>query len=232
MAKILENKKFENGYFLLKVDQGGEATPGQFYMLHPKDGGLLLPRPLSIFDQDKETTTFLIAVVGKGTKTLEDLHVGDSIEMEGPYGNGFEKPNGKKTLCIGGGTGIAPFYHMSKFWKDEDFSIRIGLRERSEELEEIFERASDSIEFVYGGFVTEKMSVENIDQMYTCGPIPMMKSVFEKRENLPVYISLEERMGCGFGACLACSCETKSGRKKTCVDGPVYSGEEMLWESK
>lgn len=228
MAKILENRDLGKNFFLIKIDQGGQANPGQFYMLSPSDQSLLLPRPISIFDQDEKSTSFLIANVGKGTEDFQKMTVGQEIHIEGPYGNGFPEPKEKKTYLVGGGTGIAPFYHMLSLWNQEDFQLAIGLREENLELEKLFHKKFPQTKFVYGGYVTDHISFEEHDQVYTCGPKAMMEAVYKKAGDKEVYISLEERMGCGFGACLACTCQTTSGRKKTCKDGPVFKGEEIL----
>lgn len=228
MAKIIENIQLDEKFFLLRLEQGGEARPGQFYMLSPRDGSLLLPRPVSVFDQEEDSTTFLIASVGKGTEDFSRVKVGEEIQMEGPYGNGFPSPDGKTTYLIGGGTGIAPFFHMLKYWKKENFKVALGLRDKMPVLEKFFFTYCPESYFVYGGYVTDHIDLKGIDQVYTCGPKVMMEKVYNMAREIPVFMSLEKRMGCGFGACLACSCQTKEGRKTTCKDGPVFRGEDLL----
>lgn len=228
MAKIIENIQLDGNFFILKLDQGGQAQPGQFYMLSPTDQSLILPRPISILAQDQETTSFLLAQVGKGTENLRALRPGQEVHIEGPYGNGFPHPQGKKTLLLGGGTGIAPFYHMVSLWKDQNFEVVLGLREENKSLEDLYHKLDPGVKFVYGGYVTDQVDLSGLDQAYTCGPKPMMEALYKKAQGKEVYVSFEERMGCGFGACLACTCQTKSGRKKTCKDGPVFKGEEVL----
>lgn len=228
MAKILENRQLDGNFFLLKVDQGGQALPGQFYMLSPSDSSLLLPRPISILDQGQESTSFLLANIGKGTANIQEMKEGQEIHIEGPYGNGFPHPEGKKTLLVGGGTGIAPFYHMLSYWPEEKFQVVLGLREVNKSLENLYHKRDSQVKFVYGDFVTDHLDLEDVDQAYTCGPKAMMESLYRKAQGKEVYVSFEERMGCGFGACLACSCQTTKGRKKVCKDGPVFRGEEVL----
>lgn len=225
MIKILENHALSEELFLLTTDISKPSSPGQFYMLNSMDHAKLLGRPISVFNYEADETQFLIAKVGKGTEDLAKLKAGDFIRGSGPYGNGFPEPNGEKIALIGGGTGIAVFYHMAKHWADKaEFQLYIGLREPSD-LDKYFNDLDVPVKLKHGGFITDIVDYHEPDAFYTCGPRPMMDKVLENAKDKPVYMSLERRMACGFGACLGCTIHTREGLKKVCKDGPVFSGE-------
>ncbi|MDO5036732.1 MAG: dihydroorotate dehydrogenase electron transfer subunit [Tissierellia bacterium] len=235
MIEILDKKQLSPSYFLLKTDIAQPSLPGQFYMLGSDDKSKLLGRPISVFDYDKKTTSFLVAQVGEGTKNLAQLEVGDQIQGSGPYGNGFPQILNRKIGLVGGGTGVAPFHFLARRYgdrEDMDFTLYLGFNE-DQGLEDLFSGLASPVHFKYGGLITDSVDFDGLDMFFTCGPRPMMEAVQRegKKRDKHVYLSLETRMGCGFGACLSCSIRTKQGRKKVCLDGPVFSGDLLIWEN-
>ena len=186
----------------MKVKAENTAAMGQFYMLRAWGGYPLLSRPISVFDADAETVSFLYKVVGKGTETFAALKPGDEITLDGPHGNGFPEAKGRIAL-VGGGVGIAPLYLTAKKLRELD---------------------SDTIVDIYDPL--------KYDCIMACGPEIMMKVLYKKCKSLgvqaPVYVSMENRMACGIGACLVCTCKTTAGNKRACKDGPVMLGSEVF----
>lgn len=228
MFKVLINKYIGEDTYLLKVEGKFEGKMGQFYMLRAWDTYPLLSRPISIHDIDEEGITFLYKVVGEGTQIISKLSKNDNIKLEGPYGNGFEKLEGKIAL-VGGGIGIAPLYLVAKNIPNCD--VYLGFR-NEEILVEKFEEVSATVTTAKGNkFVTDIIDVNKYDYVITCGPTPMMEKVVNMCENTNAksIVSLENHMACGVGACLVCTCKTKFGNKKTCKDGPVFYGEDVIF---
>lgn len=224
---VLENKYVGEGMYLIKVGGSFDAKMGQFYMLRAWDKYPLLSRPISIYNIDEEGIYFLYKVVGEGTEIISRLEEGDSINLQGPYGNGFENVKGKVAL-VGGGVGIAPLYMVAKEIGNCD--CYFGFREE-EILTDDYRKVCKKLQTTTGDtFVTDILNVEEYDYVLTCGPTPMMKKVVEmcKKKGVKVMVSLENRMACGVGACLVCSCKTTTGNKKTCKDGPVFWGEDVV----
>lgn len=234
MAKVIKNQRISNDIYLLTVEGTYDVEMGQFFMLRAWENDPLLSRPISIFDCNQNEIKFLYQVVGKGTKILSQLRENDSIELQGPYGNGF--PFVDKEIClIGGGIGIAPLYLAAKQLKDKNKNIKItaylGYREEAIMLEE-FSKIVDEMNFKIGGKVTDDIDFKKHHTIFVCGPMSMMEEVYKKtkgQESL-VYISMEKRMACGVGACLGCTCKTKKGNKRSCKDGPVFRGEDIFYE--
>lgn len=215
---------------------GSITRPGQF--INIKLDGLFLRRPISISDWDGETVTIVYKIVGKGTAAMTKLCPGKQLDLLCGLGNGFDISRcGKRTLVIGGGAGVPPMYGLAKaLLKAGKTPIAIlGFNKR----EEIFcedkfralgiETTVTTADGSYGtrGFVTDALPAY-YDYFCACGPLPMLKAVCAAA---PVsgQLSLEERMGCGFGACMGCSCKTKYGTKRICKDGPVLEKEEIIW---
>ena len=228
--------------FVLKNDFiSHHATPGQF--LHILIDGLTLRRPVSITDLDKSSgeVTIVFKIVGEGTKKLATYEPRQSIDVIGPLGNGFDiKDTHQKTvLLIGGGIGIPTLYHLVKRLVENDAKIISILGYQTKEsvfYEREFQALGDTYVVTndgthgYQGLVTDVLSkVGSFDTFYTCGPTPMLKAVKERLSNVDGSISLEERMGCGIGACLACVIPTSDGEgyRKICQDGPVFHAKEV-----
>ena len=210
--------------------------PGQFVNIELD--GLYLRRPISICDWDEHTITIIYKVVGRGTEQMSKMHEGEELDVLTGLGNGFDVEKcGEKTLVIGGGVGVPPMYGLAKaLLKAGKKPVAILGFNKSSEIfyEEEFkalgiETIVTTVDGSYGvkGFVTDALP-ENYDFFCTCGPEPMLKAVYNATKTSGL-CSFEERMGCGFGACMGCSCETKYGNKRICKDGPVLEKEEIIW---
>lgn len=236
--KVKENIEIAPGIFKLNIKGEFKGNPGQFYMVKAWDEGLILPRPISIHDVDKECISFLYASVGKGTKILSSLRENDEIDIMGPLGNGFESEKIKgKIAVVAGGIGIAPMNYLVKNLKECKIDLYAGFRDAAYSLEN-FEEYVGSINIStetgaigYKGFVTDLLEPEEYDLVICCGPEVMMKKVVDMciKKEVEVYISMENRMACGLGACLVCTCKTKGGNKRTCKDGPVFNGKDLVF---
>ncbi len=228
MYTILVNKHLSEDMYLMKVQGKFEGKMGQFYMLRAWDMYPLLSRPISICDIDEEGITFLYKVFGEGTKILSKLNQGDEIKLEGPYGNGFEKVEGKVAL-VGGGIGVAPLHLVAK--NIDNCDAYLGFRNQPV-MEDEFKQVCNEVNIATGNkFVTDMIDVEEYDYILACGPTPMMEKIVDmaKGTNTKVIVSLENHMACGVGACLVCTCKTEFGNKKTCKDGPVFKGEDVIF---
>ena len=228
MYKVIENEFLNDDMYKMKVEGNFEGRMGQFYMLRAWDMYPLLSRPISICDIDENSITFLYKVFGEGTKILKNLKAGDSIKLEGPYGNGFTKVEGRVAL-VGGGIGIAPLYLVAK--NIENCDAYLGFRNNAV-MEEEFKSVCKDVHIATGNkFVTDMINIEDYDYILTCGPTPMMEKLVDmtKGSNTKIMVSLENHMACGVGACLVCTCKTQSGNKKTCKDGPVFWGEDVIF---
>ena len=196
----------------------------------------MLSRPISVYDADKESVSFLYKVVGKGTELLRQLKEGDEITLDGAHGNGFPSLADKKRIAlVGGGVGIAPLYLAAKTYKKEnpDCTVDIYLGfSGTPVLTEEFETVCDRLTVNVGGFVTDDIDPNAYEAIVTCGPTIMMKVLYSKcvkcQAAAPLYVSMENRMACGIGACLVCSCRTANGNRKVCKDGPVFLGSEVF----
>ncbi|WP_139891282.1 dihydroorotate dehydrogenase electron transfer subunit [Bacillus sp. D386] len=220
------------------------AMPGQFVHIKVSNGiDPLLRRPISICKIDPEQSRFTIVyrAEGKGTRILSEKKTGEKVDVLGPLGNGFtvEDVNpGGKALLIGGGIGIPPLLQLSRDLTAKGVSVIhiLGLRTAADifyenEFAELGETIITTEDGTYGikGYVTNASVPMDIDVVYTCGPTPMLKAVKDKYKGKKVFISLEERMGCGIGACFACVCRTPgNGYRKICIDGPVFRSEEVV----
>lgn len=231
MAKVIENIRIDNTYYLLKTDLKMDVLPGQFFMLRAWGTYPTLSRPISIFDAS-ENLEFLYEVVGEGTEIFSKLKQGDNIKVEGPYGNSFNTEDISEISLVGGGVGIAPFYYVSKVLKEKNKNIKIDLYLGERENQEIEKSLLDldvNLKIKKGGFITDILEFDK-KLIYTCGPDIMMKNVTKMaiENNCEVYVSLDKRMGCGVGACLSCTCKTTSGNKRSCKEGPIFKGEDII----
>ncbi len=226
MAKVISNEFLGEDMYLLKIGGNFEGKMGQFYMIRAWDLYPLLSRPISIHDIGEDYITFLYRVVGEGTEILSRVKPEDEIKLEGPYGNGFPKVEGKVAL-VGGGMGLAPLYLAAKTIKNTD--VYMGFREKAILVEE-YEKHAENVYVSLGKNVTDDLDVSKYDYVFTCGPEKMMEIIVKmgKETSTKVYVSIENKMACGVGACLVCTCKTKEGNKKTCKDGPVFLGEDVM----
>lgn len=221
------------------------AKAGQFISLYCKEGGRLLPRPISICGIDKERKALRVVyrIAGEGTKEFSKMVAGDSIEILGPLGNGFGDTDKKKAFLIGGGIGIPPMLELAKQLKCEK-DIILGYRDDKLFLKDEFDGLGNIYIATEDGSVGTKGNVLNAikelgltaDILYACGPTPMLKALqaYAEEAGMEAYLSLEERMACGVGACLACVCKSKdvdhhtnNHNKRVCADGPVFNAKEV-----
>ena len=211
--------------------------PGQFINL--KIDGYFLRRPISVCDYAPGEVTIIYAVVGKGTKVLSEMQIGETVQALTGLGNGYDiSEAGEKPLLLGGGAGVPPMYLLAKQLRAEGkmVTVILGFNTKSEiYYDEEFYKIGCRVILATAdgslgakGFVTDVMP-EDYSYIYTCGPEPMLKAVYKKAETSAQF-SFEERMGCGFGACMGCSCKTITSYKRICKDGPVLRKEEILWE--
>ena len=230
MATVLKNEAVGKDFYLLKASGSYDAKMGQFCMLRAWEDYPVLSRPISIFDCDAEGISFLYKVVGQGTELLAQLKPGDDITVQGPHGNGFPQVQGKVAL-VGGGIGVAPLFYTAKQLKEQGNHVDLYLGFQEEALLEAdYKAVCDNLIINIGGYVTDDINPADYDVIMTCGPHIMMKVLADKTKGTgaKLYVSMENRMGCGVGACLVCSCKTTGGNKKVCKDGPVFTAEEVF----
>ncbi|WP_272507391.1 dihydroorotate dehydrogenase electron transfer subunit [Clostridium aestuarii] len=236
--RVVENIEISPGIFKLTVKGEFEAKSGQFYMLKCWEDGLVLPRPISVHELNENGITFLYAVVGKGTNLLSKLKKEDEVQIMGPLGNGFdvEKIKGKIAV-VSGGIGIAPMHYLIKNLKDCDIDLYAGFKAVDYSVDNVEKNvnevkiSTEMGDIGHKGYITELLQPEKYDLVIGCGPEPMMERVINmcKEKDVPVYVSMENRMACGIGACLVCTCKTKDGNKRTCKDGPVFDGRDLIF---
>lgn len=213
------------------------TAPGQFVNI--KIDGLFLRRPISVCDREGDTLTIIYKVVGKGTDIMSKMISGTVLDVLTGLGNGYDLSLcGESPLLLGGGVGVPPMYMLAKELckMGKKVSVILGFNTKAEVFyENEFKALGCNVtvttaDGTYGtkGFVTDAMP-ESYTYFCCCGPEPMLKAVY-KATNTSGQFSFEERMGCGFGACMGCSCKTITGYKRICKDGPVMKKEEILWE--
>ena len=237
--KILYNFELAPSVYsmVLEGDTSALLAPGQFVNI--KLQGKFLRRPISVCDYDQNTITLIYKVVGEGTKQMSEMEVGEKLDLLVGLGNGFNpEKHCEKPLLIGGGVGIPPLYNLCKelIALGKKPTVILGFNTKSEVFyEDAFSRLGaevyvTTVDGSYGikGFVTNAMETVDYDYFFTCGPEPMFRAI-EKVAKTSGQFSFEERMGCGFGACMGCSCKTKYGNKRICKDGPVLYREEIIW---
>ena len=236
---ILENTKLTDNVYkmILSGDTSAITAPGQF--INIQLDGFYLRRPISVCDWNESTVTIIYKVVGKGTAYMATLTAGKELDILSGLGNGFDTcASGENPVVIGGGVGVPPMFGLAKELLKEGKKVTaiLGFNTKDEIFyEEEFkaigcETVVTTVDGSYGtkGFVTD--ALKDIDCSYTCacGPEPMLKAIYNTSSVSGQY-SFEERMGCGFGACMGCSCKTKYGNKRICKDGPVLVKEEIIW---
>lgn len=222
---------------VLSGDTSAITSAGQF--VNVQLSGKFLRRPISVCDCKDGELTLVYKVVGKGTKQMSEMQVGDTVDVLSGLGNGYDTTKaGERVLLLGGGVGVPPLYLLAKrlLADGKIVSVVLGFNKADEIFfEDEFKALGANVTVTtadgsYGkkGFVTDALP-ENYDYFYTCGPEPMLKAVYKATKTSGQF-SFEERMGCGFGACMGCSCKTITGYKRICKDGPVLEKEEILWE--
>lgn len=255
-ALVISQEMLADGIFSMwiRTDAANAAKPGQFLSMYTDDGTKLLPRPISIceIDRDGEALRMVYRVTGPetGTEQFSRLQAGDKIEIVGPLGNGFplEKAAGKRAMLMGGGIGVPPILELAKELTGElepaQKMIVVGYRDSQTFLKEEFEQNGALYLSTEDGSVGTKGNVmdavrENqldADIIYACGPTPMLRAIkaYAQENGIECYISLEERMACGIGACLGCVCKSREKdehsnvhNKRVCKDGPVFLASEV-----
>lgn len=236
--EVIENKNIAKSVYkmCLRGDTSAILRAGQFVNI--KIEGFFLRRPISVCDLMQDSLTIIYKTVGEGTKKLAQAEEGDMLDVLMGLGNGYDlEKSGDTPLLIGGGVGVPPLYLLAKrlIAKGKRPSVILGFNTENEVfLEEEFRSLGAPVcvttaDGSYGvrGFVTDALP-EEYSYFYTCGPEPMLRAVYDKTKTSGQF-SFEERMGCGFGACMGCSCKTKYGNKRICKDGPVLEKEEIIW---
>ena len=235
----------------LKGDTSDITAPGQF--INIRLDGHFLRRPISVCDVDGDEVTIIYKVLGKGTEEMTDLAADASLDILTGLGNGYDLSRaGERPLLIGGGVGIPPLYLLAKKLIESDArskSVRVILGfNGADEIYYVDEFRALGCDVIVAtadgsagikGFVTDafeqmknEMQIAPFTHFYTCGPGPMLRAIYKKvyeEAGISGQMSFEERMGCGFGACMGCSMKTKSGNKRVCKDGPVFRTEEIIW---
>ena len=237
--EIIENTALTSSVYRMRLsgDTSAITAPGQFVNI--KLEGKFLRRPISVCDCKEGELTIVYKVVGKGTEQMANMHVAEELDILTGLGNGYDLTvSGDKPLLLGGGVGVPPMYMLAKqlIAEGKDVTVILGFNKADEIFYEMEFRALGANVIVatadgsYGikGFVTDALP-EDYTYFYTCGPEPMLKAVW-KATKTSGQMSFEERMGCGFGACMGCSCKTITGYKRICKEGPVMQKEDILWE--
>ena len=237
--RIIDNTPLTETVYKMKLqgDVSDITSSGQFVNI--KLDGLYLRRPISVCDSEDGVLTLIYKVVGKGTEQMAKMTAGEELNILTGLGNGYDiSLSGDKPLLLGGGVGVPPLYMLAKklIAEGKKVSVVLGFNTKDEIFCEEDFKALGADVFVttvdgsYGikGFVTDAMKDIDYSYFYTCGPEPMLKAIF-KVSTTSGQFSFEERMGCGFGACMGCSCKTITGYKRICKEGPVLKKEEILW---
>ena len=238
--EIVENKALTASVYQMRLsgDTSDITASGQFVNI--KLEGKFLRRPISVCDCENGVLTLVYKVVGKGTEDMSRMKAGDRLDILTGLGNGYDlAPAGDRPLLLGGGVGVPPMYMLAKQLRamGKSVSVILGFNTRDEIFyEEEFRALGCDVTVAtadgsYGvrGFVTNAMEGMDYTYFYTCGPEPMLKAVYGASATEGQF-SFEERMGCGFGACMGCSCKTVTGYKRICKEGPVLRKEEILWQ--
>ena len=222
----------------LRGDTSAITAPGQFVNI--KLDGLYLRRPISVCDLQGDLLTIIYKVVGKGTEQLSEMKAG-TLDLLTGLGNGYDlAKSGASPVLLGGGVGVPPMYLLCKKLLAQGKSVQVilGFNTKNEvffeqEFKDLGANVTvTTVDGTYGqkGFVTDALAGCDYSYFYTCGPEPMLKAVC-RASRTSGQLSFEKRMGCGFGACMGCSCKTVTGYKRICKEGPVLQKEEILWES-
>ena len=241
ILKITQNSALTKDVYKMVLcgDTSAITRPGQFINIKLPD--FYLRRPISVCDYDKNTVTIIYKVVGEGTKNMSELQKGVLLDVLCGLGNGFDTSlTGDNPVLIGGGVGTPPMYNLAGVLLSEgkNVTVILGFNDKSQVFyKEEFEKLGAKVlvttvdgSFGIRGFVTDALkTLSGYTHICACGPEPMLKAVYNQSADVGGQYSFEERMGCGFGACMGCSCKTKYGYKRICKDGPVLLREEIVW---
>lgn len=213
------------------------TAPGQFVNIAIE--GCYLRRPISVCDYDDQSITLIYKVVGRGTEIMSRMQAGEKLDVLTGLGNGFSLSAAtERPLLVGGGVGVPPLYNLARKLKAAGKRVQVVLGfNRADEIFYADEFEALGVEVYIAtvdgsvgvkGFVTDAMKALEFDYIYTCGPLPMLKAIYNASE-CDGEFSFEERMGCGFGACMGCSCQTTKGSKRICKEGPVLKRDEIIF---
>ncbi len=247
-TEILEQKELIEDVFSIRVKYPHDLTekikPGNFVNIYLDRRDLLLPRPISICRADENNIRLVYKVVGAGTRELSGYGAGKRIKLTVPLGNGYEIPSQMREVwVVGGGLGIPPLLELTGKLKETGCFVNVilGYRDRPFLTEE-FQTFADNLVIIseaegfgLNGNVMDVLSKELPEKCYASGPLPMLKAVsrYCAEKDAEIQVSLEERMGCGFGACLCCVCKIMENNhqvnKRVCKDGPVFDGRKVVW---
>jgi dihydroorotate dehydrogenase electron transfer subunit len=251
IAQVLSQRELAPGIFDLTIQTAeiaGYAKAGQFLSVYCADKTKLLPRPISLcgIDRERGTLRLVYRVTGEGTGTAEfsRLAAGDTVRVLGPLGNGFSVQPGRRAFLVGGGIGVPPMLQLAKEMGQTEFTIVMGYRNADTFLLDEFRQQGNVLVATEDGSVGTKGNVldairesgANADVIYACGPLPMLRALkaYAAEHQMDCYISMEERMACGIGACLACVCRsgevdahTNVKNKRICKEGPVFDAKEV-----
>ncbi len=238
--EITENRPLTDTVFRMRVrgDTGAVTAPGQFVNI--RLDGFYLRRPLSVCDKRQDELTLIYKAVGGGTRQMARMRAGEQMDVLTGLGNGYDlAPSGAHPLLLGGGVGVPPLYWLARELtaQGKKVSVILGFNTKNEVFyENEFTSLGCAVTVATAdgslgvqGFVTDALPPD-YSYFYTCGPEPMLKAVYRAAKTDGQF-SFEERMGCGFGACMGCSCQTIAGPKRICKEGPVLWKEEILWEA-
>lgn len=239
MYKVTENKKIAKNVFEMHLEGDTSAIMASGQFVNIKIDGFYLRRPISVCDYDDKKIVIIYKVVGRGTEAMSKMPIGTELDVMTGLGNGYNlELSGEKPLLIGGGVGVPPMYNLCKKLTamGKEVSVILGFNTADEVFyKEKFEALGAKVYVATAdgslgtkGFVTDIIPELEYTHFYTCGPEAMFKAI-ERTAKGTGSFSFEERMGCGFGACMGCSCKTKYGNKRICKDGPVLEREEIIW---
>ena len=248
-AKVLSQEMLAPGIFSmwLNCELASQAKPGQFISIYSRDGSRLLPRPISLCEIGEDRVRVVYRAAGKGTEEFSACQAGDSLDVLGSLGNGFplEEAYGKRVFLIGGGIGIPPMLETAKQLKDRaEITLVMGYRDDQLFLKKELEETGRLLVATEDGSAGTKGNVldaireakASADLLFACGPLPMLRALktYAEEQKMEAWISMEERMACGIGACLACVCQSKEiddhshvHNKRICKDGPVFRAQEV-----
>ena len=241
LFSITQNEKIAQSVYKMRLsgDTSAIKKAGQFVNI--KLDGFFLRRPISVCDYSAEELLIIYKVVGKGTEKMSAMEKGEQLDILTGLGNGYDLTvKTEKPVLIGGGVGVPPLYKLSKELKNQGKRVSVILGFNSEKeifFEDEFKEIADRVlictaDGSYGikGFVTDAIKDIDFDYFFTCGPEPMFKALESTIDKgISGQLSFEQRMGCGFGACMGCSCKTLTGNKRICREGPVLFREEIIW---
>jgi len=254
ICEVINNTFINNEIFRLDVRWHGDAPKaGQFFMIKPQRGSVFLGRPIGVALRRSDTVSFLIAIIGKGTRELASVRTGEEVELIGPSGNawtdflpnvsagGVEPPS---IALVGGSLGIAPLNALLGETPGHVFDLYAGFKNGFKSTEERYAIlwpdlgarnviiASEDGKTGQKGLITDFLEPEKYAAVCACGPKPMLKAVAEKcmAKGVPCFVSMDNRMACGVGACLGCTIKTVHGNRRCCADGPIFKAEEVVFD--